>query len=116
LANGLVLGFDDQASATVSRDVEVQTIRLPQRTPGSHPAIDFPGVLLDGVADRGRAVSVAPAPAAVGMQAEGWTVRAEDGAVVASGRTEADAHQRAKHAEDGTVALPDGDLVDLGAW
>jgi hypothetical protein len=99
-------GFEFSTSGSVTHRVEVETIRVPEQIRRNVETLLFPAVLLDAILERlgpGRVLFALPI---IGMRYpwEPWTLLGWDGAVLASGLSQTDAHQRAR--AQGATALP----------
>ena len=114
LPSGVAFGFGTSQSGTTTHTVEMVTFRLPQPAPTpSKTPITIPKIVLESILGRTHATAVADRAAKVTVARERWSVADKDGAPLGAGLTETEAHQRAKQ-KDG-VAVPEADLVDIGA-
>jgi hypothetical protein len=121
LQAGIQFGFGYQVSETVSHDIEVKTIRLPE-LPKS-PEQDglqlllplFSQLFMSAIYGRTAPGAALSKPPLIGVSDELWQVQAANGTVMATGLKQTDAHQRARAI--GGTALPMGDAkgaLDLG--
>ena len=114
LPGGVAFGFGTAQSGTKTHTVDMVTYRLPQPTPTpSKTPVTIPKIVLDSILGRAHASEVADRAAKVTVARERWSVAGTDGTALGGGLTETEAHQRAK--QKGGVAVPETDLVDIGA-
>jgi hypothetical protein len=95
-----VAGTDDGPSAEI--DVEVKQIRIPA-PPVVLVAAVLPAWVLRAAAGRAGTIERDPVVPALGVRSEAWVLRGGDGAVVADGLSQAQAHQLATVAAAGTA-------------
>ena len=93
-----------------TRPIEVQQIRLPEEPVVGFDLL-FPLWLLRAVDGRLGVAERMPITPIVAVHDEAWTVHGGDGAVLADGMSEAQAHQTAKLAPAGGVAIAAGDTI-----
>jgi hypothetical protein len=112
LQGGVQLGADGEAaSGSLTHTVQVKQFRIPATSPSPGAAFTFFAWLLAALNRRDGAEGVAWAPA-VTVKEETWRVVRPDGTELASGVSEAQAHQLAR--AHGAVAVAAGD-VSAGA-
>jgi hypothetical protein len=95
-----VAGTDDGPLAAI--DVQVKQVRIPN-PPVDMAAAALPGWVLRAAAGRAGTIERDPVVPALGVRSEAWVLRGGDGAVVADGLSQAQAHQLATVAAAGTA-------------
>jgi hypothetical protein len=113
LPAGISLNFGLRTSGVHSIPVQADVFRLPIVVP-PHPAnaTTFPASLLNLAAGRIAPTSVTLTQPVIAVTDESWTVRNSAGNITMLATSETDAHQRAR--VTGAVALPEGDVIQLG--
>lgn len=109
---GLALTFGPAGSETVQHEISMIEIRIPRPPHRGLPPFVLPEVVLAATWERTSPAQVRTRAPRFTVREEQYAVRRPDGSVVESGRSRADAFQRARLA--GAVAVPAADLVDVG--